>query len=65
MNLTYRVVTPDEMSEEAKVLAKAAQDCSRAAQERLWSMGIPVTVLRGNKIIEIAPDRTERVIKIV
>lgn len=61
MNTTVRYNCP--LTPFGERLARCAREASRAAIARTHAAGLSVTVMKGNKIIEIAPDGTETVIK--
>jgi len=50
------------VTEEDRMLAAAAAAASKAAVERTFAAGRPITVFRDGKLIQIYPDRHEVVI---
>lgn len=57
----YRVET--ELTGDAKMLAEAAKEASRDAVARTFAAGLPVHIIRDNKLIRIDPNGTETVVK--
>lgn len=51
-----------ELTEEERILATAARECSADAVRRTFAAGLPIAVVRGNLILRVWPDgREERV----
>ena len=48
-----------ELSELEKKLAASAAAASREAIKDAFARGLSITVLRGNRIVRVAPDGTE------
>jgi len=48
---------------EAKMLAEAAREASREAVARAFAAGLSITVAKDGKLMRIAPDGTETVIR--
>ncbi|MCQ2392828.1 MAG: hypothetical protein MJ249_00945 [Kiritimatiellae bacterium] len=53
------------MTELDKRLAQSAAAASRKAIEKAFAAGLSITVLRGNRIVEVAPDGTEKLIGVL
>ena len=49
--------------ERAKVFAASAAAASREAIAESFAAGLSITVQRGNRIVEVAPDGTETLIE--
>ena len=60
MEVKYRVVK--ELSAEAKMLAEAAKEASRAAVRQTFAAGLSIVVGKNGKLVRIAPDGTETVL---
>jgi len=43
-------------------LARMAREASRAAVEETWAAGLPITVARGDNIVEVYPDNREEIV---
>ncbi len=59
MKSEVRIVSADEQTEEDRLLAKAAADASQRAIAEAFAAGLSITILRGNRIVRVAPDGTE------
>ena len=57
------VVPLEQMSETAQKLAASAKAASREAIRESFAAGLSITVLRGNRVVEVAPDGTETLIE--
>lgn len=55
----------DADEDEDLILAESARRGSEEAVRRTLAAGIPVTILRGGRIVEIWPDGTEKVVEAV
>lgn len=53
----------DEDPDEDRILAESARRGSEEAVRQTLAAGIPITILRGNEIVEIHPDGSEKVVK--
>ena len=51
------------MTETAKKLAASAAAASKEAIKESFAAGLSITVQRGNRIVEVAPDGTETFIE--
>lgn len=51
------------MTEFEKRLAASAAAASKEAIEKAFAAGLSITVQRGNRIVEVAPDGTETLIE--
>lgn len=49
--------------DEEVILLESAQEASSKAMRTSMAMGLSVKVIRDNTIVEISPDRTERIIR--
>lgn len=52
-------------SSEDKILLKSAQIASSNAIRISTALGLPIKVIRDNKIVIINPDKSEKVIKVL
>lgn len=52
-----------ELTGEAKMLAEAAKAASRAAVARAFAAGLSITIAKNGKLVRVAPDGTETVLK--
>lgn len=59
MKTEVRIVSADEQTDEDRRLAKAAADASQRAIAEAFAAGLSITVVRGNRIVRVAPDGTE------
>lgn len=55
----------DADEDEDRILAESARRGSEEAVRRTLAAGIPVTILRSGRIVEIWPDGAERVVETV
>lgn len=62
MNMPEHYTIKTELSDEEKTLAAAAAAASRDAVRAAFAAGLPITVGKNGKLVEIAPDGTETVI---
>ena len=62
MNMSEHYTIKTELSDEEKKLAAAAAAASRDAVRAAFAAGLPITVGKNGKLVEIAPDGTETVI---
>ena len=53
------------MSDFEKQLAASAAAASKEAIEQAFAAGLSITVQRGNRIVEVSPDGTEKLIEIL
>ena len=60
--MPVKVTFRKELSAEEKKLAECARAASRDAVKAAFAAGLSITVAKGRKIVEIAPDGTEKVI---
>jgi len=51
-----------ELTEEEKKLAACAREASRDAVRAAFAAGLSITIAKGDKIVEVAPDGTETII---
>lgn len=51
-----------ELDEEEEVLARCAREASRDAVRAAFAAGLSITIAKGDKIVQVAPDGTETVI---
>ncbi len=49
--------------DENRILAESARRGSEEAIRRTLAAGVPITIIRGNEIVEIHPDGSERVVE--
>ncbi len=61
MDEKYRVVK--ELTGEAKMLSEAAKAASRAAVAKAFAAGLSIVVGKDGKLVRIAPDGTETVLR--
>ena len=61
MSGNYTIAT--ELSGEAKILAEAAKVASREAVAQAFAAGLSIVVAKEGKLVRIAPDGTETVIR--
>jgi len=61
MSGAYTIVK--EWDAEAKMLAEAAKAASREAVAKAFAAGLSITVAKDGKLVRIAPDGTETVIR--
>ena len=60
MGIKYRVAT--ELSGEAKMLAEAAKEASRAAVAKTFAAGLSIAIAKNGKLVSVAPDGTETIL---
>jgi hypothetical protein len=53
------------LTEEEKRLAASAAAASHAAIADAFARGLSITVLRGNRIVRVAPDGTETLVEVL
>lgn len=61
-SMPVKVTFRKELSAEEKKLAECARAASRDAVKAAFAAGLSITVAKGRKIVEIAPDGAEKVI---
>ena len=61
MSGNYRVVS--ELTGEAKMLAEAAKAASREAVAQAFAAGLSIVVAKDGKLVRIAPDGTETIMR--
>ena len=50
---------------EAEMLARCAREASQEAIRKAFAAGLSITVVKGNRIVKVAPDGTETFLKYV
>jgi uncharacterized protein (DUF1778 family) len=55
----------NKIDEEEKILLKSASIASSKAIRSSFALGLTIEVIKGNKVIEISPDKTEKVIRTI
>lgn len=60
MPVNYIVRT--ELTEEERILAECAKAASRDAVRAAFAAGLSITIAKGDKIVQVAPDGTETII---
>ena len=51
-----------ELTADEKMLAEAAREASARAVAETFAAGLPITIAKGDKIVQVAPDGTETVL---
>lgn len=57
----YKIST--ELTAEEQMLAEAAREASRDAVKRAFAAGLSIAVVKDGKVVQIAPDGSERVLE--
>lgn len=60
--MSVKVTVCKELSAEERKLAECARAASRDAVKAAFAAGLSITVAKDGKVVEIAPDGTEKVI---